>query len=169
MRARQSIAESKAGDMKPLILNEFLPYQISVIAECIAHVYAFSYGQRFNLSIAEWRVMAVLGECGQCATQDVIARTEMDRVKTSRAAIRLTDRGLIARWPMPGDQRTLLLRLTDQGNEIYHQIIPLARTLQAEIEKGLTTEERAVLTKLLPKLYKHVSEIRSRHGAPACA
>jgi hypothetical protein len=39
-----------------------------------------------GISVPEWRVMAVLGEHSPQSTQEVIARTEMDRVRVSRAA-----------------------------------------------------------------------------------
>ncbi len=51
--------------------------------------------------------MAVLGERSPQATQELIDRTRMDRVKVSRAAIRLEDKGLIVRNQSPGDRRAL--------------------------------------------------------------
>ena len=43
-----------------LVLEDFVPYRLSVLTNRVSHAIAREYGARFGLSIAEWRVMAVL-------------------------------------------------------------------------------------------------------------
>ncbi|HKF72197.1 MAG TPA: MarR family transcriptional regulator, partial [Stellaceae bacterium] len=43
-----------------LILERFLPYRLSTLTLRISNAIARSYERRFNLSVPEWRVMAVL-------------------------------------------------------------------------------------------------------------
>ncbi len=136
-----------------LELGRFLPYRLSVTAECISRVFAERYESRFGLSIPEWRVMAVLGEAGERPTQAVIEATEMDRVKVSRAVTRLVDKGLVARRTAPEDLRSQLLTLTRKGQALYRQIVPLARALQAELTQGLTPAEMALLDRMLAGLH----------------
>ncbi len=137
----------------PLLLAAFLPYRFSVVAESISRAFAARYEQAFGLSIPEWRVMAVLGERSPRATQDVIERTEMDRVRVSRAVIRLADKMLLARRPHPDDQRAQVLALTRQGVTMYRQIVPLARAMQAELAAALAPDDLAALDRILPVLH----------------
>ncbi len=146
----------------PLVLREFLPYRISVVAEAVSHVFASRYEERFGLSIPEWRVMAVVGEDSPQSTQQVIERTEMDRVRVSRAVIRLADKGLLERQVHPRDHRAQLLQLSRAGRAIYDEIVPLAREMQARLAEALTEEERAQLDGILVKLAARAKEMAGK-------
>ena len=135
-----------------LALHGFLPYRLSVLSEIVSRAFARHYQQRFGIGIAEWRVMAVLGEDPAQSTQDVIERTQMDRVRVSRAVIRLADKGLLTRAPRPGDKRAQVLSLSRQGAVAYQAIVPLAQRLQHALARSLTREEAAALDHLLAKL-----------------
>ncbi len=150
--------EPVEGDT-PLVLAQFLPYRFSVVAERMSQVFASRYEREFGLSIPEWRVMAVLGERSPRSTQQVIEATEMDRVKVSRAVIRLADKALVARKLHPDDQRAHLLSLTRRGLGMYHQIVPLARSLQAELATALKPEELRALDRILVKLHASAGEL----------
>ncbi|MBE9604470.1 MarR family transcriptional regulator [Acetobacteraceae bacterium H6797] len=143
----------------PLVLGEFLPYRISVAAEAVSALFASRYESRFGLTIPEWRVMAVVGEHQQQSTQQVIERTGMDRVRVSRAVIRLADKGLLDRIPHPRDQRAQLLHLTRKGQGVYDQIVPLARALQSTLAGMLSAEERAQFDALLTKIGDRAREM----------
>jgi len=136
----------------PLRLAEFLPYRLSVASESVSRAFARRYEAEFGLSIPEWRVMAVLGEDAPLSTRAVIARTEMDRVKVSRAVIRLADKALVARTPHPEDQRAQLLRLAPAGEALYRRIVPRAHALQAELAEALSPAEIAALGAVLERL-----------------
>jgi DNA-binding MarR family transcriptional regulator len=157
--------EPTAEGEAPLVLAGFLPYRFSVVAERMSQVFAERYQREFGLSIPEWRVMAVLGERAPRATQEVIEATEMDRVKVSRAVIRLADKALVARRPHPGDQRAQMLSLTRRGLGIYRRIVPLARSLHAELAASLQPEELQALDRILTKLYANTGAIVSPPGA----
>lgn len=140
-------------DTPPLRLAEFLPYRFSIVAERMSRLFAQRYERAFGLTIAEWRVMAVLGEQAPLATQRVIEATEMDRVKVSRAVTRLADKGLISRQAPREDRRAQRLDLTLQGRAMYEQIIPLAHHLQAQLAHQLDPAERDALERILDKLH----------------
>ncbi len=145
-----------------LTLREFMPYRLSIVSEVVSRVFSHHYGARFNLTIPEWRVMAVLGENGAQSTQDVIERTQMDRVRVSRAVIRLADKELIDRQPHPGDQRAQRLTLSPKGRATYQEIVPLAFALQAQLLTLLTPDEATMLDGLLTKLEAGASQLDRR-------
>ena len=148
---RAAVGETGANAADALALGRFLPYRLSVLAEAVSRAFARHYERRFGVTIPEWRIMAVLGE-GPRATQEVIERTRMDRAKVSRAAIRLEDKGLIARAPRPGDQRAHTLELSGRGLAVYRQIVPMAHALQAELVQALGADELRAFEAVLDKL-----------------
>ncbi len=152
-RSANAIAKSEAAPAV-LELDRFLPYRLSILSEAVSRAFAEQYERRFGITIPEWRIIAVLGERSPQATQALIDRTRMDRVKVSRAAMRLEDKGLILRSKPPGDRRALSLRLSRRGIAVYREIIPFAHALQSTLVRdfGGATELaafNAALDKLL--------------------
>lgn len=163
-KTRHRTAPASSTTPMVLLLSAFLPYRLSIISEIVSRIFASHYEARFNISIHEWRVIAVLGEAGPLSTQGVIERTQMDRVRVSRAVIRLGDKGIIARRPHPEDQRAHMLRLSQRGTRIYQEIVPLALSLQDQLVELLTPDEGATLDRLLDKLRVGASQLE-KHAA----
>ena len=147
-----------------LILGEFLPYQLSITSNAVSEFIARSYRGRFGLKIPEWRVMAALGERASATQRELVAATQMDKVTVNRASKALVERGLIGRAPNETDGRSHHLALTPVGQELYAQIVPLALSVEAEIEGILEAGEAAQLVAILARLRARVSEIERKGG-----
>ncbi len=135
-----------------LKLSEFLPYQLSVTSNAVSDLIASGYRGKFGLKIPEWRLMAVLGERSSATQRDLVFATAMDKVSVNRASKALVDRGLIGRAPNAADGRSHHLALSDAGRELYEQIVPLAVSIEAELEQALGPEDAAQLALILQKL-----------------
>ena len=66
--------------LERLELERFLPYRLSVLTNRISDAIARQYSERFDLTAAEWRVMAALGNTPGLSSSEVAARTAMDKV-----------------------------------------------------------------------------------------
>lgn len=137
---------------RPLILNEFIPYRLSVTSNVVSDIIAGAYEALFGLRIPEWRLIAVLGEDGALTQQQICARTRMDKVTVSRAAIALADRGLVARTAHRADRRSHLLALTGQGRALYADVAPKALELEGRIFQGFGEEELAGFMTMLRRV-----------------
>lgn len=135
-----------------LLLEEFLPYQLSLASNAVSRVIARAYQDGFGLSIPEWRLIAVMRNAPAASQQDLVERTLMDKVAVSRAARALERRGLIARTEDPSDRRAWRLSLTDIGTAMFEAIEPLALELEARLLEGFSPSERAALSGLLARL-----------------
>ena len=135
-----------------LDLKKFLPYQLSVVTNRISASFARLYSEKFNLSIPEWRVMAVLGQQPGLSADEVSSETEMDKVPVSRAVSKLLDKRLLQRNFSGRDRRRSILCLSEAGYGMYAQIVPLALAYEAELKAALTEQELAQLEILLNKL-----------------
>ncbi len=141
------------------ILEEFLPYELSVAANRISRLFARRYGQAFGLSIAQWRVLAVVGRNRALSPGQVAEATEMDKVKVSRAAATLVERGLLSQATDPQDGRARVLRLTEQGQALHRAIVPLARDLEAQIESRMNPSDWTALRPALRRLSLVVTDL----------
>ena len=135
-----------------LLLADFLPYRLSVLSNRISRSIADRYEERFQLTLAEWRVMAVLGEEPDLSAGQVADRTAMDKVAVSRAVNKLLEAGRIERHFANEDRRRSVLALSGDGQQIYHEIIPIALGYEAKLLEHLSEEEKSQLDSLIIKL-----------------
>lgn len=140
-----------ADDIAVIALEEFLPYRISIVANRVSRGLARLYAQRFDLSIPQWRVLAVLARASGVTAEQVCRLTAMDKVAVSRAVARLAARRYVRRRRDTTDGRRRLLSLSVAGRRVYEQIVPLAlgyeRALLEQIDVS-PAELRRVLTAL---------------------
>jgi DNA-binding MarR family transcriptional regulator len=143
------------------LLEEFLPYELSVTASRTSRLFARRYEAAYGLSIAEWRVMAVVGRFGTITPSAVAERTDMDKVKVSRATASLVAANLLEQGPAPHDGRARLLRLTRKGQSVHDAIVPMALGLEAELAAALSEAEWDALRGSLRRLQEHVRTLEA--------
>jgi DNA-binding MarR family transcriptional regulator len=135
-----------------LDLERFLPYRLSVLSNRISSSVAQIYSDHFQLTITEWRVMAILGRYPDLSANEVAQRSAMDKVAVSRAVARLLEAGRLTREMHDDDRRRSVLRLSPEGMRIYDQIAPLALDFERQLLGDMTPEERALLFRVLDRL-----------------
>ena len=135
-----------------LNLDRFIPYRLSVLTNRVSSAIARHYSDRFDLSIPEWRVMAVLGQTPGLSARQVAERTAMDKVQVSRAVQSLLASKRLTRDTDSEDGRVSQLSLSPQGLAIYKELVPVALELEREFLSVLNVQDRKMLDQLLSKL-----------------
>lgn len=147
------------GAEPQFVLEQFLPYRLSILSNTVSNTIAREYRDLFGLSIPEWRVMAVLGRFGPLSASEACDRTAMDKVTVSRAVARLIAHDRVKREADPQDRRRSILKLTPQGARTHQQIVPIARDRESQLAAALSDKERQNLDGLLEKLQRRATEI----------
>jgi DNA-binding MarR family transcriptional regulator len=145
-------------------LADFLPFKLGVVTDAVARVFTTNYVASYNLTIPEWRVLAVIAEHGTLTPTEVGQFAIMDKVKVSRATQSLIGKGLLRRSPHPNDGRGRLLRLTRKGSATHTGMVPLAEQLEASIFDGFSQSEKQAFDRLLRKF---IARIETSSGAPS--
>lgn len=159
---------SPADPSRTLELERFLPYRLSVLANTMSTAVAGAYAARFQLSIPEWRVVAVLARSPDLSAAQVAQRTAMDKVAVSRAVSSLVRSGRVARSVEESDRRRSRLRLTAEGASVYQQVVPWALAYEDAVLRGIPARMQAVLHDLLDELSVSAAAVAARHpGAVA--
>lgn len=135
-----------------LDLDRFMPYRLSVLTNRVSSAIARHYSERFNLSIPEWRVIAVLGQTPGLSAREVAQRTAMDKVQVSRAVASLLAARRLTKEAHASDGRIAHLSLSAKGRAIYEEVVPLALGLEQRFLSVLTRKEREALDQLVSKL-----------------
>ena len=146
-----------------LTLSEFIPYRLVNLAKQVSDACASIYMQEFDLTIAEWRVMARLAEHDSLRAKDLGVITFMDKSRVSRAIQQLERRDYLRRIKHGEDNRASYVALTDQGRAVYDQIVPKALAWETEFLSALDVADYRELLKGLAKLE---SQLEVMHGQP---
>ena len=149
-------------------LSGFLPYQLSITSNAVSSLIAERYRKRFGLKITEWRVMAVLGDAAinhkRLTQRDLTEVTLMDKVAVNRACKVLEDRGLVTRVVNEHDGRSHLLGLTEEGQAIHREVMPLAKATERDLFAGFAPREEAALRAMLERMRERASRLASEMG-----
>jgi DNA-binding MarR family transcriptional regulator len=143
------------------VTEHFLPYQFSVIANRVSDTLYRMYSLRFGLSVAGWRIIAILGARSPLSSRELSALLAMDPVAISRAVDQLVVAKLVSRRTDPKDRRRHQLRLTTEGRAVYDEIVPLARGIERAILEPLAPKDRQALLRIMGKLTDRSADILS--------
>ena len=138
-----------------LILEDFLPYRLSITSHTVSTNIARIYEKRFGVSIPEWRVIAVLGRYPGLSAVEVADRTFMDKVAVSRAVTKLIKTGRIDREFADADRRRSILNLSEEGKKVHNEIAPLALEFEQQLVQNISEDDfekfNSILEQLLDK------------------
>ena len=147
-------AKRKPGPTELLVLEAFLPYRLSILSNRVSRAIAKRYAKTFDLTIPEWRIIAVLGRRSGLTAKEVAEATAMDKVAVSRAVAKLAAAKRIAARADASDARKQLLSLTSQGESLHARIAPMALAAERRLLAALDARERAQLDSLLDRLLR---------------
>ncbi|MBS0395833.1 MAG: winged helix-turn-helix transcriptional regulator [Proteobacteria bacterium] len=122
---------------------------------------AGAYAERFQLSIPEWRVLAVLARAPGLSAAQVAQRTAMDKVAVSRAVASLARARRIERRVEQADRRRSQLALTPRGRAVYEEVVPWALAYEDAVLRGVPPRARAELASLLDRLLERARTVRA--------
>ncbi|MFO1018158.1 MAG: MarR family winged helix-turn-helix transcriptional regulator [Hyphomonadaceae bacterium] len=152
-------AKRKPSPAELLVLEDFLPYRLSILSNRVSRAIAARYAKAFDLTIPEWRIIAVLGRRPGLTAKEVAEATEMDKVAVSRAVAKLVEsRRVVARADRE-DARRQILSLTSQGESVHARIAPIALASEQKLLSTLNNDERKQLDALLDRLLGAAREL----------
>jgi DNA-binding MarR family transcriptional regulator len=131
-----------------LALEAFLPYRLNRLSAAISQSFRSIYGPQYDLTVPEWRVLAVLGQIETMTATAICRHSSMHKTKVSRAVRALELRRWLARSQKPADRREEDLSLTAAGRAAYAAIVPQALAFEAQLLAPLGSEAQAFLALL---------------------
>ena len=159
MSGIKQLKADKATEVASIELAQFIPYRIAVLGHDFSRCLAETYRNE-NITIAEWRVLAVIGQEETMAARDVVARTPMDKMAVSRAAASLEQKGIVLREVNANDKRVTVLKLSAEGRLLFDRIAKLANRFEAELLGCLDAQEAASFNQVVGKLEAQIAKMK---------
>jgi len=149
-----------AAGLRPVLtLERFLPYQLNVLMEAVSGSLSKLYAGRYGLSVAEWRVVATLGQYRSMTAKQIGVHSRMNKTMVSRAVGALEERALVRRDRNARDRREAFLSLSGEGQAIYDDLAPQAARFADSLLEALGAEERIHFTQMLRRLEERANQI----------
>ena len=139
-----------------LDLGDYLPYLANRVGNIIADQFGATALSPHGLSIAMWRVMAVLAANGSQRQIDLADLTSIDSSTLSRMVTRLVRMRLVTRTRSTKSNREVAVELSAKGKALVAELIPIARDYEAIAIAGLSREELDVLKSCLRRIYANM-------------
>ena len=161
-RSNETEAPDAAADGKTI--KDLLSYRIHRLANALSRGAALRYRQEFDVSLMEWRILALLGSFAPMTLKALAQQSGVDKSLASRAVTGLVDRRLVLRETGQEDAREIALRLTPAGRRVHRGLMRAALERDAAFVACLTEQEHAVLSSAVRRL-----EIEARRQAALAA
>jgi len=133
-------------------IRDLLSYRIHRLANALSRGAALRYRKEFDVSLMEWRIIALLGSFAPMTLKALAQQSGLDKSLASRAVAGLVDRRLVLRAAGREDGREIALRLTPAGRKLHERLMAAALERDDAFATCLTAEEHAVLTSAIRKL-----------------
>ena len=146
------------GSTDTLQLDRFLPYRAARLATALSRGLAAQYEVRYQISVAEWRVLVHLTQESEISVRDIFTRVDMDRARVTRAVQRLAARGLVSKLVNEADRRLVRLALTSAGHELAAELSALAMAFEARIMAALPPDAASTLLPLFGAIEQSIEQ-----------
>jgi DNA-binding MarR family transcriptional regulator len=147
-----------------LDLGDYLPYLCNRVGTIIADQFGTEALAPQRLSIAMWRVMAVLATNGSQRQIDIVDLTSIEASTLSRLVSRLVRMGLVLRTRSTNSNREVAVELSVKGAALVARLIPIALAYEQAAIAGLSREETLVLKRCLRRVYGNMKSRPSAAG-----
>jgi DNA-binding MarR family transcriptional regulator len=120
-----------------LIGEEGIGQRLLLLAKMIERQTTRHLQEEFDLSLAQWRVLAFICMSGPATASFIGEAAEVDQAEISRAVKGLGERGWIVREFVPGSRKSMIIAPTEKGRRRFEAIRRQRRTYFERITAGL--------------------------------
>jgi len=107
---------------------------------------------RYRISLNEFRLLMSIGAVGRTASHEVAARTGVNAMSVSRAVATLEKHGRVKVETDTANRRRKWLTLTEEGERLFHAMLPQADKVAVFLFAELDREERASLEAMVGRM-----------------
>ncbi len=161
MPRRQAASKPRlTTERAQLDFGNFLPYLINRVGFALVHNFTSDALASVDLSIAMWRVLAVLSSNGEQRQIDLAELTSIDASTLSRLVTRLVELQLVTRRRSETSSREVVVELTSKGRDLVDRLIPIAQELEHVAIAGVPAKDLAVVRRSLRRMHENLAKRR---------
>lgn len=132
-------------------VDDTLNYQLVTLSNKLSLTVARRALAEDNLTLREWRIMAVIFIYGPSIAREISDRALLDPAHVSRSVHAMNKAGLVALDRNRRDRRQVVVRLTDHGEEITRRVMPRVIGINNAFREVYSEAEYQTLISLLAR------------------
>ena len=105
------------------------------------------------------RTLRAIWNADDVTAQHIVSTLKRDKAQVTRLLNELVARKLVYRLPNPNDKRSKLLKLTDEGNQIFRQIEEIEKVVFEEMVEGISDEDLQIFFKVADQLTENMRKM----------
>lgn len=138
-------------------LTHHLTYRIARLQARLSAQATEILKQNTDISLSEWRILAILGDTEIVSQKDVLRAMGLDKGQVSRTLRRLETKKYIIIDHDAADNRKRQISLSDSGKEIVRHILPLMLKRQAFLKSPFSEDD-------LKSFYGFITKLEQKAG-----
>jgi DNA-binding MarR family transcriptional regulator len=150
-------------------IEDMTAFRVSVFSNTLGRAAARYSARHLDLSLTQWRVLAIVGTEVPATARDVVRKTGLDKGGISRAVADLLDRGFLEKRPSTADKRARPLSLTAKGRRLYTQGLQAAAARNDSLMAALTLREQRLWGDFLARLQTRAEQLSGDEARQAVA
>jgi DNA-binding MarR family transcriptional regulator len=156
-----------------LNVEDFVTFRLTRLSNSLRNNLTKRYLEEFELSLPEWRLLALVTRFSPLRFSELTQRSHMDKGQVSRTLRVMTDRGLTKtkviakRGSRSADALAapVSVAVTAKGKALYKKVMPVAQRRQSQLLELLSPTERLALFATLEKLYAVIGDASAENDA----
>jgi DNA-binding MarR family transcriptional regulator len=164
---RKKLVDTPTQAELPMIWHLFgdegLAQRLLLLAKMIERVASRKLQEEFDLSVAQWRVLAFVCISGPATAAFIGDAAEADPAEISRAVKALAGRELVTRTFERGNRKTMVIAPTDEGAALFSRVRRERQKYFARITRRLSASRKADVGRFLVTVAEDV--VAERAGA----
>lgn len=133
-------------------IRDLLSFRVAMLAAASDRIGQQWLSKEFDLRLLEWRVLAIVAATEPVRFLEVARTLLVDKGQLSRVVKSLSTGGLIDTGTDPDDQRTIQLRVTEEGRSLHDRVLAYALRRNGRLISALEPDEADTFFALLDKL-----------------
>ena len=167
IRASDSSPWENIGDSgRGLLIDQFLTFHLVRLANAAKTNVTRQYLIDFNLSVPEWRLLALAMRFAPLRFSEMVEHSNMDKGQVSRTLASMAKRGYVNARPIGAKPKRsretislpVIVSVTPKGRKLYESVLPVAQRHQARLLRTMSAAERKTLYTVLSRLFETVED-----------
>ncbi|MFT5488973.1 MAG: DNA-binding MarR family transcriptional regulator [Paracoccaceae bacterium] len=138
-------------------LEQFLPYLVHRVGSNLAEGFDEGFAEA-EVSLPEWRALSILYEYGPQTMGDIARRTNINASTMTRLIGQMEKRDLVKRERPVANQRTVFVRILEDGRKKVEFLIPRVLEYEQELSGCFSAAELQTLKGLLAKFFHSLTD-----------
>lgn len=144
--------------------NYFIPLRFQLLTRMIERELSRDMQAAFQISVAEWRILALTCTEGPISAADVAASYEADPGQISRAVAALVRGGHIRRERLSNSGNKKNITPTPHGRQVFEALHQKRQAYFGTIMRDLSEDDMAALDRMLGQIAHRVDEERAEES-----